>query len=80
MNTLQIEMHPVAESVSFSDVELIVSLIDGRTISVPIVWFPSLAGDTKKQLANYELLGDGEGIYWPQLDENLSVNGLLLGT
>ncbi|MBN1592115.1 MAG: DUF2442 domain-containing protein [Candidatus Coatesbacteria bacterium] len=69
-----------AQEIRFTDDELIVSLVDGRTISVPLVWFPRLAGASKEQLANYELLGDGDGIHWPDLDEDLSVAGLLRGS
>jgi hypothetical protein len=69
----------MAEKVTFTDSELIVSLVDGRTIAVPIDWFPSLANATRKQLEDYEILGDGEGIHWPQLDEDLGIEGLLLG-
>jgi hypothetical protein len=58
---------------------MVVSLVDGRKISIPLVWFPRLANATKAQLDNYELLGDGEGIHWPELDEDLSVAGLLNG-
>ncbi len=79
MNTLKIEMHPVAERVDFTDAELVVSLLDGRTISVPIAWFPRLSQASKEQLEDYQLLGDGEGIHWPQIDEDLSIKGLLLG-
>ncbi len=43
-------------------------------------WFPRLAQASKEQLSNWELLGDGEGIHWPDIDEDLSINGLLLGT
>lgn len=79
MSTLQVEMHPSAQHVSFTDSELIVSLIDGRSVSVPITWFSSLSTASKEQLEDWELLGDGEGIHWPQIDEDLSVKGLLLG-
>ena len=79
MSTLRVEMHPNAYKVSFSDSELIVSLVDGRTISVPIAWFASLSQASKEQLEDYELLGDGEGVHWPQIDEDLSVKGLLMG-
>jgi hypothetical protein len=58
---------------------MVVSLSDGRKISIPLVWFPRLANATKGKLENYELLGDGEGIHWPELDEDLSVAGLLNG-
>ena len=80
MNTLAIELHPQAHTVKCTDSDLIVELIDGRTISAPLVWFPRLSQATQKQLANWELLGDGEGIHWSELDEDLSVVGLLSGT
>ena len=80
MNTLAIEMHHQAYSVKCSDSSLIVDLIDGRTISVPLIWFPVLACASSEQLEHWELLGDGEGIHWPELDEDLSVMGLLIGT
>jgi len=79
MSTLKIEMNPSAEKVSFTDSELTVFLVDGRTIIVPIAWFNSLSNASKEQLEEYELLGNGEGIHWPQIDEDLSVKGLLMG-
>jgi len=79
MSTLKIEMNPSAEKVSFTDSELTVFLVDGRTIIVPIAWFNSLSNASKEQLDEYELLGNGEGIHWPQIDEDLSVKGLLMG-
>jgi len=62
-----------------TDDELIVSLSDGRVLSVPLVWFPRLAHATLEQLAQYELLGEGEGIHWPSVDEDISVVSLLEG-
>lgn len=59
--------------------ELIVDLKDGRTISVPLAWFPRLLHGTANERQNWELLGDGEGIHWPDLDEDISVEGLLAG-
>ena len=79
MSTLEVERHPQAHDVKCTDVSIFVELLDGRTISAPLVWFPKLAEAKKAQLENWELLGDGEGIHWPDLDEDLSVNGLLLG-
>lgn len=79
MNTLAVETHPLAQSVEFTDDDLIVSLVDGRKVTVPLVWFPRLAEATEAQLENYEVLGDGEGIHWPEIDEDLSVTGLLHG-
>lgn len=80
MNTLAIEMHPQAYDISFIDGSIVVNLLDGRTISAPLVWFPLLSKANAKQLRNWELLGDGEGIHWPEIDEDLSVAGLLMGT
>lgn len=54
-------------------------LDDGRTLSVPIAWFPRLFNATAKQRARFRLIGGGEGIHWPAVDEDLSVEGLLAG-
>ena len=78
MNSLAVEI-PRAYSVNCTDQELIVFLTDGRNISVPIVWFPRLAKANAQQRADYEILGDGEGIHWPQIDEDISVFGLIAG-
>jgi hypothetical protein len=80
MSTSAVEVHPQALSVRFTDSDLVVELVDGRTVSVPFVWFPRLSRATPKQLENFEIIADGEGIHWPDLDEDLSVAGLLLGS
>lgn len=80
MNTLTVEVSPLAQEVTFTDDDLVVTLVDGRKLSVPIVWFPKLANATLEQLENYEILGDGEGLHWPDIDEDLSIAGLLRGT
>lgn len=67
----------LAERLSFDADEMSVILVDGRRLSVPLAWFPRLAAASRVDLENYELLGDGEGIHWPALDEDLSVAGLL---
>ena len=79
MNTLTLETTARAESVVFTEDEMIVSLVDGRRIAVPLAWFPRLAEATPAQLENWQLLGDGEGIHWPDLDEDISVPALLRG-
>ncbi len=79
MSTLAVELHPQAQNVKCTDTAIIVGLLDGRTITVPLVWFPRLFKASKEQLDNWELLGDGEGIHWPEVDEDLSVAGLLSG-
>ncbi|HQU29762.1 MAG: DUF2442 domain-containing protein [Nitrosomonas sp.] len=80
MSTLAVETHALAENVEFTDNDMVVFLVDGRKVIIPIVWFPRLANATKSQLENYELLGDGEGVHWPEIDEDLSVAGLLRGS
>ena len=58
---------------------LSVELMDGRAISVPLVWFPRLANATPEQRANFEVAGGGYGIHWPEIDEDLSTEGMLRG-
>lgn len=71
---------PRAQDVRVTEDELEVSLTDGRRIAVPLVWYPRLLHATAAQRANWQLLGDGEGIHWPDVDEDLSVEGLLRGS
>lgn len=66
--------------VGFTDDELVVSLADGRTLSVPLVWFPRLLQGTREQRARWQIAGGGFGIHWPELDEDLSAEGLLAGS
>jgi hypothetical protein len=70
---------PYATGVSISEDTLSVDLADGRSISAPIAWFPRLAHGTPAERRNLELIGGGEGIHWPDLDEDISVEGLLAG-
>ena len=65
--------------VQVTDDTLSIDLEDGRTISVPIVWYPRLAYGTPAERANFYISGAGYGIYWPDLDEDISVKGVLLG-
>jgi hypothetical protein len=69
----------MAQSVSVSDNDLVVDLADGRTITVPLAWFPRLAHGTATERANWRLIAGGEGIHWPNLDEDISVASLLAG-
>ncbi|MEQ1650825.1 MAG: DUF2442 domain-containing protein [Hyphomicrobiaceae bacterium] len=75
-----VELSALAQSARCTDDELIVTLVDGRTIAAPIIWFPTLAKATPAQRTRVELLGQGEGLHWPDLDEDISVAGLLRGT
>ena len=65
--------------VSFDAERLIVDLMDGRTIAVPLAWYPRLAEATPEQRNKWEIAGAGYGVHWPELDEDLSVEGLLRG-
>jgi hypothetical protein len=65
--------------VRFTEDALVVDLLDGRTISVPLVWYPRLLSATLAQRANWRVAGGGFGIHWPDIDEDLSTDGLLRG-
>ena len=80
MSTLTVEAFARARAVRATDDDLVVDLTDGRTITVPLVWFPRLLHATPAQRRRWEFLGEGEGIHWPAIDEDLSVAGLLRGT
>ena len=70
---------PVADAidVSFTDDELVVTLVDGRRVSAPLAWFPRLLGATPDQRRNWRLIGRGVGIHWDDVDEDISVRSLL---
>ena len=77
MSTLAEKVEALATDVTFTDVALRVVLADGREISAPLQWFPRLLHATSEQRAKWELIGDGIGIHWPNLDEDIEVEGLL---
>jgi Protein of unknown function (DUF2442) len=80
MNTSGTELiDALAHRLTVSDEALIVDLVDGRTITVPLVWFPRLAHGSAAERENWRLIGAGEGIHWPDLDEDVSVESLLVG-
>ena len=70
---------PWAERVDVTDDTLTADLSDGRTISVPLAWYPRLVHATPHERRNWRRIGGGAGIHWPDLDEDLSVEGLLAG-
>ena len=70
---------PNAEVVSVTEDTLTADLADGRTISVPLAWYPRLVHATQQERDNWKLIGGGQGIHWPDLDEDLSVEGLIMG-
>lgn len=80
MNTSVIELHvPNAENVTITEDTLTVDLSDGRTISVPLTWFPRLIQASLEERNNWRLIGKGQGIHWEDIDEDISVEGLLAG-
>ena len=70
---------PRVVNVTIDDDTLSVDLEDGRTVSVPIGWYPRLAHGTPAERANFQISGAGYGIHWPELDEDIGVEGLVLG-
>ena len=82
MNTSALSTESVearAHRVTVTDDALVVDLLDGRTITVPLAWYPRLAHGGKTEREHWRFVGDGEGIHWTELDEDISVEGLLAG-
>lgn len=73
------EVTALARDAEITDDSLTVHLVDGRTIIAPISWYPRLASGSKRERSTWELIAGGRGIHWPDLDEDISVEGLLLG-
>ena len=70
---------PEAMAIVVTEDTLTAELSDGRSISAPLAWYPRLVHATPDERSNWELIGGGEGIHWPDLDEDISVEGLLAG-
>lgn len=79
MTTLTLQTEPLAIDVTVTATVLRVVLDDGRELSVPVEWFPRLRDASYADRANWRLIGRGEGIHWPAIDEDISVRGLLAG-
>jgi len=79
MGILALSADERVRDVRVSDDSLTVDLMDGRTISVPLLWYPRLLAGTSEQRANWKPCAAGYGIHWPDLDEDLSTEGLLRG-
>ena len=79
MPTLTLESEALAIGVSFSEDAFRVSFDDGRELSVPLAWFPRLLHATPEQRRHWKLIGLGQGIHWPDLDEDISLAGILAG-
>jgi len=81
MNILQVDIVPAsAKHVRATREALVVDLADGRTLIAPLAWFPRLLHATAQERNRWRLIGQGEGIHWPDLDEDISVEGLLAGS
>lgn len=78
ISAVKIEV-PRAESVAVTEDALTVDLSDGRTLSVPLAWFPRLLHASAEERKNWRLIGKGQGIHWLDIDEDISVEGLLVG-
>lgn len=79
VNELRLSMAR-AEEIIVTEDAITAELEDGRTISVPIVWYPRLSYGTQEERANWYLIGKGSGIHWPDLDEHISIENLLAGS
>ncbi len=80
MSTLVTEIQVArGENISVSEDALTLDLVDGRTISLPLAWYPRLLHGTAEERNHWEWIGDNEGIHWPDLDEDISVEGIIAG-
>ena len=75
-----VQPEPLIHGVRVTDDEIVASLTDGRTISVPLAWSWRLSEATPQQRSNLRLVGNGQGVHWPDLDEDISVWGMLYGS
>ena len=80
MNTALNLTEPRLQDVLITEDEILAHLVDGRTISVPLIWSWRLSEATEQQRQHFEILGDGQGIHWPDIDEDISVEGMLYGS
>ena len=79
MSIVEQAIEPKIKSVNINEYTLTVELMDGRTVSVPLVWSWRLSEATPQQRNRFEIIGEGEGIHWPEIDEDISVEGMLYG-
>lgn len=79
MTTLVLETEPLAAQIRTTDERLIVDLVDGRSLVIPLSWYPRLLHASQEERQNWQLLGDGYAIEWVDLDEHIGIEGLLAG-
>ncbi len=80
MSTVVNIIEPRLLTIKVTEDEIIAYLVDGRTVSVPLIWSWRLSEATEKQRQNFEIIGDGQGIHWPDIDEDISIDGMLYGS
>ena len=78
MNTV-VNIEPRIKSIRITDETITADLADGRTISVPLAWSWRLSDATPEQRSNFEIIGNGLGVHWPEIDEDISAKGMLYG-
>lgn len=79
MNTVALVVEPKISDLRVTDAEITAYLMDGRTVSVPLAWSWRLSEATSEQRNHWEIIGDGIGIHWPEVDEDISIEGMLYG-
>jgi hypothetical protein len=80
MNTAVNTVEPRLLTIQITEDEIIAHLVDGRTVSVPLIWSWRLSEATEKQRQHFEIIGDGQGVHWADIDEDISVEGMLYGS
>lgn len=78
MNSSAVKFEPIGKELRIDDTMLHVALADGREVSIPLAWYPKLATATEEQRNHWRWIGGGVGIHWPELDEDLSIRGMLV--
>lgn len=76
---MTLETEPIAHQVTVTNEKLVVHLVDGRSLSIPLAWYPRLVHASLEERQNWQLLGDGYAIKWTDLDEHIGIEGLLAG-
>lgn len=79
MTTLAVQADERIKEVEFTGTSIVVDLVDGRSIAVPLTWYPRLLNATPEQRSQWEICGGGYGLHWESIDEDLSVEGMLRG-
>ncbi len=79
MTTLTLDTEPLATKINVTDEKLVIELADGRSLIIPLSWYPRLLNASHKERQNWQLLGDGYAIEWLDLDEHIGIEGLLAG-